>query len=288
MLPGIFFFDKDKMTNLKFSGVVASIGVLGNTIKIGSSLSTFSTTGNRSCSYGDRIFLFNFDGGINLVDSTALANKSLTGITARSVKLRNVASTCSSRYLYTCNGTTNTILGILGAPSNAFSRYDILDKSWKDLAVAPFSVINSEIAINYDLNDYIYYTSASTFYRYSIVSNTWSVLPTHGLSLGVHGLVYYNSKIYLCSGSVLKCYDIISSTWSTLVSLPVLSTAMRLFRYRDNLYIFGGLTGVMEYSLVSNKLRTINSTLSLSGDLCAGVIYGAGYIVSGSTLYKIT
>lgn len=289
MLPAVFFFDKDRMTNLKFLGVIASVGILGNTIKLGSSLSTFSTTGNRCCSGWDRIFLFNYDGGIHTIDSSSLKSKALVQIAPRPLALRNPGSTCTSRYMYAVNGTTNGLGGLLGSTSNTFHRYDVVGNSWSTLAVCPLSVINSEIAINYDLGDYIYYTSGSSFYRYSLVSNTWSStgLSSHGLILGVHALVYYKMKLYLASGNVLKVYDIVSNTWSTLVTLPLLSTAVRMIRYRDNLYIFGGLTGVMEYSLVSGVLRTINSTINLSGDLCAGVIYGSGYIVGGSTLYSL-
>ena len=289
MFPGFFYFDKSKITNVKLKGLVSVLGVIGSTIKSVGALSTFGTTGNRCCSGNDKMFIFNYDGDMYINDSVSLKSSVLVKASTRPVLLRNCGSTCNKDYVYVVNGTTNGIGGILGTPSNSFQRYSISTNTWSTLAVAPLSVYNTEIAINSDLGDYVYYTNGANFYRYNISTNVWSNsgLSSHGLTLGIHGLLYYSGYLYLCSGNVLRRYNISTNTWSTLASMPLLSTAVRMFRYKEFIYIFGGLTGVLEYSIKDNVYRTVNSTINLSGDICAGVIEGAGYMVSGTSIYKI-
>lgn len=292
MLPGVFFFDKSKMTATRLRGTVITVGVLGSTIKATAGISTFNSYGNRCCSYNGKIFSFNYDGDMYIFDSEGLKNSTIKKAVTRVTKLRNVGSTCNSKYVYVVNGVSNGLLGTgaLGTPSNNFLQYNIKDDKFSSLSNCPLSVYNSEIAIDYDSNDYIYYTNGTNFYKYDIVQNLWITtgLSLHGLTLGVHGLVYYRKKLYLASGNTLLEYDIVLNKWSTLVAIPGTNIGLRMFRYKEYLYICGSFTGVLQYSIKDKKFSTINSVLSLTGDIGAGVIEGSGYIVQGSTLYRLT
>ena len=250
MLPGVFFFDKSRITATRLRGTIITVGVLGSTIKASAGISTYNTYGNRCCSYNGKIFSFNYDGDMYIFDSVGLKASTVIKAATRITKLRNVGSTCNKNYVYVVNGVSNGLLGsgLLGTPSNNFLQYDIKNDKFSSLSNCPLSVYNSEIAIDYDSNDFIYYTNGTNFYK----------------------------------------YDILSNKWSTLATMPVLSTTLRMFRYKEYLYIIGGLTGVLQYSIKDNKYITINSVLSLSGDIGAGVIEGSGYIVQGNTLYRLT
>ena len=285
MLPITFFADSNTIRPLMLNAVLSTFGVLGTTITAayGAVIDNFNSVGNRCCSANNEIFCFNSVGDMFRMTTTSVLNKVLNKCSSRPVLLRNAGCTMDRNYVYVVNGVAP---GLLGAASNTFHRYNIKDNTWSTLPVAPFSTSTSEIAINYDSNDYIYYTQGSAFYRYNISTSVWSSISTgHGLLLGTHSLVYYNYKLYLVSGITLKCYDINTSTWSTLASLPLLSSGARMFRYREYLYCFGGLTGILQYSIKENIWKQVQSTLLAVGDMCGGVIGSSSYIFLGNTVY---
>ncbi len=285
MFPVGFFQDGNVIRPLMLSAVLSTFGVLGTSITASAGIGTSDFgTGNRCCSSGNEIFAFNSSGDMYRMGISSVQTKVLIKSSSRPVKLRSSGSTANGSHVYVVNGIQPVILG---STSNAFHRYSRVKDTWEVLANAPVSTSTSEIAIDTDSNDNIYYTSGTLFYRYNISTNTWSAISSsHGLNLGVHALVYHNSRIYLASSNVLKCYDIKSSVWSTLASLPLLSTAIRMFRYREYLYCFGGLTGILQYSIKDNKFSTVQGTLLGTGDMCAGVIGSSAYIFSGSTVYS--
>lgn len=164
MLPGVFFFDKSKITPIRLKGTILSIGVLGSTITASAGVSTFNTYGNRCCSYNDKIFSFNYDGDMYIIDAISLSASKIRKAAIRLNKLRNIGSTCNKNYVYVVNGVSNGLLGtgILGTPSNNFVRYSIKDDK--------YSTINSVLSLSGDIGSGViegagYIISGSTLYK---------------------------------------------------------------------------------------------------------------------------
>lgn len=140
---------------------------------------------------------------------------------------------------------------LYGTASAVMRRYTPASDKWDDMAPMPVA-LNGIVATEFEGNIYVFGgNNRSAPLRYSIATNTWSVLPVGGPSgttVFLSGAARIDEKFYIFGGrytsgdlNTLWCFDLRTQTWS----LPPTGATGRWSHgaasYLGKMYITGGM-----------------------------------------------
>lgn len=175
----------------------------------------------------------------------------LGGRSRRWIELPNSALTIGSYYTamgaVAPNGTYYLAGGGTSTGSAVFRKLE--GGVWVPLANMPDSRVNVAVAV---LDDYVYVCggrskhgssgalSTSTFWRYSILENTWAELSSSPIAVVGYSLIPYGGELYLRAGIYLYKYTPVLGSWSTLPTAPVNHQYVMSALVGDYIYSHGG------------------------------------------------